>query len=55
MHLPFGPEKCASIRNGKPSTPFLTFGDRARIEMLGNDGQSIFDAIEQEVVRYQPK
>jgi fumarylacetoacetate (FAA) hydrolase len=44
-----------TIRSGKPSTPFLTFGDRVRIEMLDKDGRSIFGAIEQEVVRYQPK
>ena len=41
-----------TIRNGKPSTPFLKFGDRVRIEMLDTDGRSIFGAIEQEVVRY---
>lgn len=44
-----------TIRDGKPSTPFLTFGDRVRIEMLGRDGRSIFGVIEQDVVRYQPK
>jgi len=43
-----------TIRTGKPVTPFLKFGDRVRIEMLGNDRQSIFGAIEQEVVRYRP-
>ena len=43
-----------TIRTGKPSTPFLKFGDRVRIEMLDTDGRSIFGAIEQEVVRYQP-
>jgi fumarylacetoacetate (FAA) hydrolase len=32
---------------GKPSTPFLRFGDRVRIEMLDNGGRSIFGAIEQ--------
>lgn len=43
-----------TILNGKPSTPFLKFGDRVRIEMKGTDGQSIFGAIDQEVVRYAP-
>lgn len=43
-----------TILNGKPSTPFLKFGDRVRIEMNGKDGQSIFGAIDQEVVRYTP-
>lgn len=41
------------IRDGKPSTPFLKFGDKVRIEMLDKDGNSIFGAIEQEVVRYE--
>lgn len=44
-----------TIRNGKPSTSFLKFGDRVRIEMNDKDGRSIFGAIEQEVIRYQPK
>lgn len=43
-----------TILHGKPSTPFLKFGDRVRIEMNGTDGQSIFGAIDQEVVRYTP-
>jgi fumarylacetoacetate (FAA) hydrolase len=34
------------IRNGKPSTPFLSFGARVRIEMLDREGRSIFGAIE---------
>jgi len=41
-----------TIRNGKPSTPFLKFGDRVRIEMLDREGRSIFGAIEQDVVGY---
>jgi fumarylacetoacetate (FAA) hydrolase len=41
-----------TIRTGKPVTPFLKFGDRVRIEMLDGQGQSIFGAIEQDVVRY---
>jgi fumarylacetoacetate (FAA) hydrolase len=43
-----------TIQHGKPSTPFLKFGDRIRIEMNDRDGRSIFGAIEQEVVRYTP-
>jgi len=43
-----------TILHGKPSTPFLKFGDRVRIEMNDKDGKSIFGAIEQEVVRYTP-
>jgi fumarylacetoacetate (FAA) hydrolase len=41
-----------TIRNGKPSTPYLRFGDRVRIEMRDAQGNSIFDAIDQEVVQY---
>jgi fumarylacetoacetate (FAA) hydrolase len=41
-----------TIRHGKPATPFLKFGDRVRIEMLDNDGRSIFGAIDHAVVRY---
>lgn len=44
-----------TIRSGKPVTPFLKFGDHVRIEMLDADGRSIFGAIDQDVVRYQPK
>lgn len=35
------------IANGKPSTPFLKFGDTVRIEMFDRAGRSIFGAIEQ--------
>ncbi len=35
------------IAHGNPSTPFLSFGDRVRIEMLDRAGHSIFGAIEQ--------
>lgn len=38
-----------TIRDGKPSTPFMQFGDRIRIEMLDEEGSSIFGAIEQQV------
>jgi fumarylacetoacetate (FAA) hydrolase len=36
-----------TLAGGKPSTPFLKFGDRVRIEMLDRQGTSIFGAIEQ--------
>ena len=42
-----------TIRNGKPATPFLKFGDRVRIEMLDRDGASLFGAIDQTVTRYE--
>ena len=35
------------IAHGNPSTPFLSFGDRVRIEMLDRARHSIFGAIEQ--------
>jgi fumarylacetoacetate (FAA) hydrolase len=35
------------IADGKPSTPFMSFGDTIRIEMLDRQGASIFGAIEQ--------
>jgi fumarylacetoacetate (FAA) hydrolase len=41
-----------TIRFGAPKTPFLAFGDRVRIEMMDEDGRSIFGAIDQTVVRY---
>jgi fumarylacetoacetate (FAA) hydrolase len=40
------------LRQGKPVTPFLKFGDKVRIEMCDPNGGSIFGAIEQDVVRY---
>ena len=39
------------IEHGKASTPFLKFGDRVRIEMLDEAGQTIFGAIDQKVVK----
>ncbi|NVD98298.1 fumarylacetoacetate hydrolase family protein [Massilia sp. BJB1822] len=38
-----------TIADGKPSTPFMGFGDTIRIEMLDADGKSLFGAIEQRV------
>jgi fumarylacetoacetate (FAA) hydrolase len=43
-----------TIAGGQPTTPFLRFGDRVRIEMLDRAGNSIFGAIEQTVVKYEP-
>jgi fumarylacetoacetate (FAA) hydrolase len=40
------------IEQGDFKTPFLKFGDRVRIEMLDENGKSIFGAIDQKVVRY---
>jgi fumarylacetoacetate (FAA) hydrolase len=41
-----------TLLTGKPSTPFLKFGDRMRLEMCDADGASIFGAIDQAVVKY---
>ncbi len=41
------------IKTGKPSTPFMKFGDQVRIEMLDKAGASIFGAIEQTVEKYK--
>ena len=40
-----------TLRDGKPSTPFMKFGDLVRIEMLNCDGHQIFGAIEQRIER----
>jgi fumarylacetoacetate (FAA) hydrolase len=39
------------IHSGKASTPFMSFGDRIRVEMFDRDGRSIFGAIEQSMVQ----
>ena len=39
-----------TLRDGKPSTPFMAFGDVVRIEMFDRAGHSIFGAIEQRMV-----
>jgi fumarylacetoacetate (FAA) hydrolase len=43
-----------TIDTGKPVTPFMKFGDHIRIEMFDRAGQSIFGAIDQKVVKYDP-
>ncbi|HYC65529.1 MAG TPA: 2-keto-4-pentenoate hydratase, partial [Reyranellaceae bacterium] len=43
-----------TIDGGKPMTPFMKFGDHIRIEMLDRAGKSIFGAIDQKVVKYDP-
>lgn len=39
------------IHAGEATTPFMKFGDRVRIEMIDDSGQSIFGCIEQEVLQ----
>jgi len=41
-----------TINDGKPTTAFMQFGDRIRIEMLDAAGSSIFGAIDQTVEKY---
>ena len=41
-----------TINDGKPSTSFMNFGDRVRIEMNDASGQSIFGTIDQRVEKY---
>jgi len=41
-----------TIEQGKPATPYLAYGDTVRIEMVDQDGASIFGAIDQEVAPY---
>jgi fumarylacetoacetate (FAA) hydrolase len=43
-----------TIADGKPSTPFLSFGDSVQIEMLNKDGESIFGRIDQRMVKHTP-
>jgi len=41
------------IADGKPSTPFMRFGDTIRIEMFDPAGKSIFGAIDQRIVAHE--
>jgi len=43
-----------TLRDGKPSTPFMRFGDSVRIEVLDHEGLSLFGAIEQRIERQEP-
>ena len=42
-----------TINDGKPSTSFMQFGDRIRIEMNDASGASIFGSIDQVVEKYE--
>ncbi|PKV48515.1 fumarylacetoacetate (FAA) hydrolase [Aquimarina sp. MAR_2010_214] len=42
------------IKNGKPSTPFMSFDDRIEIEMKNKQGETIFGKIDQVVKQYKP-
>lgn len=39
------------IRDGKPTTEFMKFGDRVKIDMLDSNGNTIFGSIEQTIER----
>ena len=41
------------IERGKPTTRYMRFGDRVRIEMFDKRGRSIFGAIDQVVEPYR--
>jgi fumarylacetoacetate (FAA) hydrolase len=43
-----------TIADGKPTTPFMSFGDRVEIEMFDARGASIFGRIDQVVKEYIP-
>lgn len=40
-----------TIRDGKPSTEFMRFGDHIKIDMLDESGNSIFGSIDQTVIK----
>jgi fumarylacetoacetate (FAA) hydrolase len=42
-----------TINDGQPSTSFMRFGDRIRIEMNDENGRSIFGTIDQVVEKYE--
>jgi len=44
-----------TLRDGRPVTPFLKFGDRVRIEVTDAAGRTIFGAIDQVVEKYSPR
>lgn len=44
-----------TLRDGKPATPFLKFGDSVRIDVTDTGGASLFGAIEQTITRYDPR
>jgi fumarylacetoacetate (FAA) hydrolase len=43
-----------TIADGKPSTPFMSFGDRIEIEMKNGEGESVFGRIDQRIKQYYP-
>lgn len=43
-----------TLRDGKPTTPFLKFGDTLRIDIIDHAGASIFGSIEQVIAPLKP-
>jgi fumarylacetoacetate (FAA) hydrolase len=43
------------IEHGAPGTPFLQFGDRVAIEMIGDAGHNIFGTLDNRVVQAPPR
>lgn len=43
-----------TLATGSPSTEFMRFGDRVKIAMVDDEGQSVFGDIDQRVEAYQP-
>lgn len=43
------------IADGEAKTPFMKFGDTIKIDMIAENGKSIFGAINQQVTQYVPK
>ena len=41
-----------TIADGKPSTPFMSFGDRVEIDMFDKEGKTIFGRIDQKIVKF---
>jgi len=40
-----------TIKHGKPSTPFMNFGDRVEINIFDKAGNTIFGRLNQKVVK----
>jgi fumarylacetoacetate (FAA) hydrolase len=40
------------IADGKPTTPFMSFGDDVRIEITDDEGHNVFGTIAQKVVKF---
>jgi fumarylacetoacetate (FAA) hydrolase len=42
-----------TLRDGKPATPFMKFGDSLKIDVTNAQGASIFGSIEQKIEPYR--